>query len=148
MPSARELLQRFRPVGTPGAAAPAGVPVDRAAEASRELQPVFDELAATAEEVGRIRQVAAEQARLRRDRAAEEARRFVENARLQAAAARADTATRVLRRAEQETATAVAEARAQAAEIARRAHDRSAGYLRRILAEVRRAGDVEPAPAP
>ena len=45
MPSARDMLQRFRPIGTPGAAAPAGVPADRAAELGRELQPVFDELA-------------------------------------------------------------------------------------------------------
>ena len=43
MLSARDLLHRFRPVGAPGAA-PAGVPADRVAEVSRELQPVFDEL--------------------------------------------------------------------------------------------------------
>lgn len=148
MPSARELLQRFRPLGTPGAAAPAGVPVDRAAEASRELQPVFDELAATVEEVGRIQQAAAEQARLRRDRAAEEGRRIVEHARLQAEAQRAEAAARIVARAEQETAAVVAEAKRQAAEITRRADERVAGFVGRILAEVGRAGAVEPASAP
>ncbi|HEV7187340.1 MAG TPA: hypothetical protein VGN28_05545 [Blastococcus sp.] len=140
MPSARELLQRFRPVGTPGAAAPAGVPADRATELSRELQPVFDELATTTEEVGRIRAAAAEQARVRRDGAAEEARRIVQTARLQAEAERADTAARILRRAEQETATAMADASRQAADITGRARARSAGYIQRIVDEVGRAG--------
>lgn len=140
MPSARELLQRFRPVGTPGAAAPAGVPADRAAESARELQPVFDELGPTVEEAGRIRADAAEQARARQDRAAEEARRIVDAARLQAEADRADTTARIVRRAEEETAAALIEARRQAAEITRRANDRSAEYVRRILDAVGGAG--------
>ena len=148
MPSARDLLQRFRPIGTPGAAAPAGVPADRGAEAIRELQPVFDELATTVEEVTRIRAAAAEQARVRRDRAAEEASRIIDAARMQGEAARADAAARILRRAEQETATSMTDARQQAAEITRRAHDRSAHYVRRILDEVGRAGAAEPAAAP
>ena len=120
MPSARDLLQRFRPIGTPGAAAPAGVPADRGAEAIRELQPVFDELAPTVDEVTRIRAAAAEQARVRRDRAAEEARRIIDSARVQGEAERAEAAARILRRSEQETARSMADARQQAAEIARR----------------------------
>ncbi|HEV7213027.1 MAG TPA: hypothetical protein VGN47_15055 [Blastococcus sp.] len=148
MPSARDLLQRFRPVGAPGAAAPAGVPADRTAELGRELQPVFDDLAATVEEVARIRAASAEEARARRDRAAAEARRIVEAARRQAEGERADTAARRLRHAEAESATAVAAARQEAAGIARRAQERSADYVARILDAVARPETPEPVPAP
>jgi hypothetical protein len=41
-----DFLRRFRPAGTPEAAARAGVPVDRAAEAAGELEPVLALLAA------------------------------------------------------------------------------------------------------
>ena len=47
MPRARDLLARFRPVGAPGTAAPAGVPVDRVAERRRELLPVASGLRLT-----------------------------------------------------------------------------------------------------
>ena len=38
MPDLRDFLSRFRPAGTPGAAARPGVPVDRVAEREAELQ--------------------------------------------------------------------------------------------------------------
>ncbi|MGZ4571866.1 MAG: hypothetical protein ACXVXU_13425 [Blastococcus sp.] len=148
MPSARDLLQRFRPVGAPGAAAPAGVPADHAAELGRELRPVFDELAGAVGEVGRIRAAAADEARARRERGAAEARRIVEGARRQAERERADTATRLLRHAEAESATALAAARQEAAGISRRAQERSADYVARILDEVGRPEAPEPVPAP
>jgi hypothetical protein len=146
MPSARELLQRFRPAGTPGAAAPAGVPADRTAELGRELQPVFDELAGTVAEVAGIRQAAAEEARDRRERAAAQARGIVESARRRAEAERADAAARILGHSEQEKASTVAAARREAADIARRADERSAAYVDRMIDTVRRTGAVEPAP--
>jgi hypothetical protein len=58
VPRARDLLARFRPVGAPGAAAPAGVPADRGSERDRELQAVFDELADTEEQAAAIRAAA------------------------------------------------------------------------------------------
>ena len=42
MTRTRELLERFRPAGTPGAAGGRGVPVDRVAERSAELEPVLE----------------------------------------------------------------------------------------------------------
>ncbi|HEX7745917.1 MAG TPA: hypothetical protein VF462_11720, partial [Micromonosporaceae bacterium] len=45
MPAVRELLDRFRPAGAPGAASAAGVPADRQTTASAELDPVFAALA-------------------------------------------------------------------------------------------------------
>jgi hypothetical protein len=41
MPDARAILRRFRPAGSPGAAAPGGVPADRVAERDAELSQVF-----------------------------------------------------------------------------------------------------------
>jgi V/A-type H+/Na+-transporting ATPase subunit D len=49
MASARDLLERFRPAGTPGAAAPAGVPYDRGAALEDELRPVLALLSPTEE---------------------------------------------------------------------------------------------------
>jgi hypothetical protein len=58
MRTPRDLLERFRPAGTPGAAGPAGVPVDRAALLREELQPVLDLLAATDQQCAEIRSTA------------------------------------------------------------------------------------------
>lgn len=41
MPRVRDLLYRFRPARAPGAAASAGVPVDRTAELTAELEPLI-----------------------------------------------------------------------------------------------------------
>ena len=56
MASARDLLERFRPAGTPGAAAPAGVPYDRGAALEDELRPV---LATAVPDRGAVRRPAA-----------------------------------------------------------------------------------------
>src|SRR4051794_11213301 len=113
---ARDLLERFRPVGSPGAAAPAGVPVDRVAELSRELQPVFDELAEVQQRCAELRAAAAAEAGARRDRAAAQARAIVAAARLDAEAQRADAAARVRRESEREAAATLAAAEREAAE--------------------------------
>ncbi len=54
MPRVRDLLYRFRPAGTPGAAGQAGVPADRAAETAAELEPLFARLADTEQECREI----------------------------------------------------------------------------------------------
>jgi hypothetical protein len=144
MPRARELLARFRPAGTPGAAAPAGVPADRIAELARELQPVFDELAGTEREAHDIRAAAAAEAQRRRDRAAEQARSIVAEARRDAEARRAEAAARVLHEIEQETTATLDAATREAAGIAGRAAGRYPGFVARVVAEVRAgiAGDA------
>lgn len=137
MPTARDLLQRFRPVGAPGAAAPAGVPADRVAELGRELQPVFDQLAATVAEAARIRTDAAAEVRTRRGRGEERAAAVVEAAHRDAEMARAGAAAAVLRRAEQENAAALDEARHEADAVAARAREHSAVLVARVVAAVR-----------
>jgi hypothetical protein len=140
MPRARELLARFRPAGTPGAAAPAGVPADRVAELARELQPVFDELAGTEQEARDIRAAAAAEARLRRDRAGEQARSIVAEARRDAEARRAEAAARVLQEIERETTATLDAASREADVIARRAEQRYPAVVARVVTRVRDAG--------
>ncbi|MET0765951.1 MAG: hypothetical protein ABWY29_13885 [Blastococcus sp.] len=149
MPTARDLLQRFRPVGTPGAAAPAGVPADRGAELSRELQPVFDELAGADEEAGRIRLVAAAEARARRDRAQQQASALVEAARRNAQRARADAAAALVRQAEEEDTAVLAAADQDAAAVTRQAASRYAGLVQQVVRAVRDlAAERTPSPTP
>lgn len=90
--SLRDLLQRYRPVGTPGAAARPGVPADRAAEVATELEPVLALLAATEDEARRLRAEAREQAHRIREQAAREAEDLVAGARERAAEVRARSA--------------------------------------------------------
>lgn len=47
MPRLRDLLYRFRPLGTPGSATRPGVPIDRDRAIADELEPVFASLATT-----------------------------------------------------------------------------------------------------
>jgi flagellar biosynthesis/type III secretory pathway protein FliH len=133
VPRARDLLARFRPVGAPGAAAPAGVPADRGAERERELQPVFAELAATEEEAARIRAAATTDAAARTSAATEQAQAIVESARRDAEAHRAEAAAAVLRQVEQSTSATRAAARHEAEEIAARARERLPDLVARLV---------------
>jgi hypothetical protein len=148
MPTARDLLQRFRPVGTPGAAAPAGVPADRVAELGRELQPVFDALADVEEEAGRIRAAAAIEARARLAAAEQQAAVLVDVARRDAEAARAEIAAERVRREEAEAAAALAAAEQDAAAVTERAAARYAGLTARVVRAVWESAGVRvPSPA-
>ena len=86
MPQLGDFLNRFRPAGAPGAASRAGVPADRAAELSAELDPVLAMLAATDAECARL---VAE--------AEQEAGRIAAQARDQAASIAADAVQRAER---------------------------------------------------
>lgn len=88
----RDYLQRFRPAGVAGAAAPAGVPADRVEEASAELAPVFDLLADTERQLTALREQGLAGARHRLDRANARAAGIVASARDRAEAVRAEAA--------------------------------------------------------
>ena len=92
MPQWRDFLERFRPAGTPGAAAQGGVPADRAADTDAELAPVFVILEDVAAKAARIRRGAVEQAEVIRQDAGRRAAEIVAEARAQAEAARAEAA--------------------------------------------------------
>jgi hypothetical protein len=94
MPQWRDFLERFRPAGTPGAAARGGVPADRTADTAAELAQLFLILDDVAAEAARIRRGAVEQADVIRLDAGRQAAEIVADARAQAEAARAEAAAR------------------------------------------------------
>ena len=139
MPRSRDILQRFRPAGTPGAASPAGVPADRVAERGAELEPVLALLSATQEEASRVRVVAEHEAEQRRTQAMARASAIVADAHRQSAAERAAAALRVSRKAEEENAAALTEAENAAAAVRRHAAERMPLYLDRVMSTTRAA---------
>jgi len=145
---ARDLLDRLRPVGSPGAAAPAGVPVDRRAGLAAELAPVFAALADVENECHRIRAAAVAQAARRRQAGIERASDLLSRARTDAEAERAAAAAELRRRAE--TAAAEMQARADrgAEEIRGRAHRQLPSVVAAVLDRVRVDIDAVIADAP
>jgi F0F1-type ATP synthase membrane subunit b/b' len=115
VPQLGDYLSRFRPAGAPGAAARAGVPADRAAEASAELAPVLARLAETESECNRIVAQAHVQALGITDGARAEAAAIRASGKQRAQAARAKAADAV-----------IVAARAEAAEITRAAAELAA----------------------
>jgi F0F1-type ATP synthase membrane subunit b/b' len=137
MPRARDFLTRFRPVGTPGAAASAGVPADRVAEADAELEPLFAMLADTEAEVGRIRASADQRIAESHRLAAERVTEVLAQARLSADAERADASGRARAVANQEIAHQLAAATAQAARVRQSANDQMDAQVAEMVAAVR-----------
>lgn len=139
MPRARDILQRFRPAGTPGAASSAGVPADRVAEVSAELEPVLALLASTQEEASRVRADAEREAEQRRQQATARASALIASAHRQTAAERADAALRVSKSVEEENTAALAEAKLAATAARRHAAEQMASYLDRVETATRDA---------
>ncbi|WP_439657899.1 hypothetical protein ACSHWB_36695 [Lentzea sp. HUAS TT2] len=121
MTGLRDLLQRYRPVGTPGAAARPGVPADRATEVATELEPVLALLADTEDEMRRLRAAAREEARRIREQAAHQAEELVDAARDQAVEVRSQEAARAREEAAPDGELLVDAAR----DHARRMHERA-----------------------
>lgn len=137
MPRARDVLERLRPVGAPGAAGPAGVPVDRRAEITAELEPVFATLADVEAEVARLREASVAQARQRSDLASGRAEQVLARARREAQAERAEVAARLRHQADVAAAEARAAAEAEAELIRRRARRRLPSLVARVVEQVR-----------
>jgi lysozyme family protein len=137
MARARDLLERFRPAGTPGAAARRGVPADKLSELFDELAPVLALLASDMEQAKRVREEAQAEAVERRRRAQERARSIVAAALSGAGADRADAATRLTRAAADETEAVRASGGETAGLVRRTAEGRLPAYTERVVAEVR-----------
>jgi hypothetical protein len=138
MPQLRDFLDRFRPAGTPGAAARAGVPADPAGELAAEVGPVLALLegaaAARDEVIAAARHDAAAIVAGARDAAAGVAA----DGEQRAAAARDEAARLALAAARDEAELTVATAREQASRIRELAARRMPGIADRALAEIRR----------
>ncbi len=99
MPQWQNVLDRFRPAGTPGAAGHPGIPADRSADAAAELAEVLALLDDVQEEAARTRQAATDRAReIRRD-AQRQAAEIVAKARDDAESVRAQAEAEALREA-------------------------------------------------
>ncbi|MFI9080227.1 hypothetical protein ACIGW8_27825 [Streptomyces sioyaensis] len=153
----RDFLMRFRPAGSPGRAAPGGVPADRSAELSAELEPSLALLERAETEARTIREQAARRAAETRRGAEREAAEIVARAHARAHGIRAESVDRVRRAAEAEAAELLASAEREAAVVRRRADARMPVLLDRVSALVteeldetgtgaRKAPDVRGAP--
>ncbi|WP_435642446.1 hypothetical protein ACR9VJ_02590 [Streptomyces sp. H49] len=121
--SLRDFLERFRPVGTPGASA-TGVPADRTAERAAELEPALARLADVQQEAAQIRAAAEREAEALRQNAAREAAGMVEAARKRAPEVRRQAAEPHLREARHEAAALRAAGDRTASAIRERALER------------------------
>lgn len=147
MARTRDFLARFRPVGAPGAAAAAGVPADRAAELSAELQPVLDALADTQQRAMTIRAAAESAAQRRRRDGQVRVEAVLAAARGQAEAERADRLTRARAEAEGTVSGTVQAALAEASAIEARAAERLPAIVERVRIAVEADLLDDPAPA-
>ncbi|MFF7652514.1 hypothetical protein ACFZCY_22275 [Streptomyces sp. NPDC007983] len=146
MAGLRDFLLRFRPVGSPGRAAPGGVPADRTAELTAELDPPLALLEEAEEEARHIRDGAAREAAERRRAAERQAQEIVESSQDRAREVRATSAARVRRNAEAEAAELLATAQRETAAVRRRAEERMPRLLDRVADMV--AEDIETPHAP
>jgi vacuolar-type H+-ATPase subunit H len=139
MASARDLLQRFRPAGTPGAAAPAGVPYDRGAALEDELRPVLALLSPTEERCAtQVQEALAHAEQIRADASARGAA-LLAQARLRAEEARTEAAEGLQQRSDEEAAAEMERAARTAGEVRARARHRLPELTARVLAATRAA---------
>lgn len=148
MPRVRDLLHRFRPAGAPGAATPAGVPVDRRADLAAELEPLFARLADLERECAAIREQSEVDAATIRTRGIERARAVLADARTRSQSERAAASVRMQRRAETEAAAQLRDAERSAVELRQRAGPLLPHYVDQVVATVRELLSDQPtAPA-
>jgi flagellar biosynthesis/type III secretory pathway protein FliH len=136
MPSSREILRRFRPVGAPGTLSRRGVPADRVQERDAELQPVFALLADVEREAAAVRAAAAGAAAARESAARDAAAALRAEGRTRAAAERNTAAAERARLTEAEGGATVSAARARAAELAARCPERLPSLVASATARV------------
>jgi vacuolar-type H+-ATPase subunit H len=129
----RDFLERFRPAGTPGAAARPGVPADRVTEMSAELAPVFVLLGQVEDEAERIRSQGREDAERQRRQARRQAQALVADAAARAETVRADAAARARQGAEDEARRLAEDAEDEAARVYARASERMPRYVDRAM---------------
>ena len=111
------ILDRFRPVGAPGPAGPAGVPGAGEQGPAVELAPVFAALSQGVESCRTLVEEARREADAVLSRAQEQAAAIIAQARLDAGAERARAAARVEQAASKRNALLLAQARKEADDL-------------------------------
>ncbi len=143
-----DFLERFRPTGVPGAAAPAGVPADYAATESAELEPVFAALAETRHECDAIRAEADRDAERIIEQARRKAAALVTEARLASDAERARAGARARAATAAECREIAAGGAAEADRVRRLAATRLDTLTAEAVALVRALRDPPPGDRP
>ena len=132
----RDFLMRFRPVGSPGRAAPGGVPADRSAELSAELEPPLSMLEQAEAEARAVSERAVRRAAEVQAEAKRQAEEIVDQTRARTHDVRVETADRVRREAEAEAAELLASAGHEAAALRHRIETRMPALVDRVAALV------------
>ncbi|MFH8475744.1 hypothetical protein [Streptomyces sp. NPDC018000] len=140
MTAFRDFLMRFRPAGSPGPANTTGVPADRSADLAAELDPVLSCLGQAETEAQQIREAAAQQAEQNRRATADKAEEIVVLARIRAREVRTESAAHTYGLAKTEAAECLAESERKAALLKRRAQQRMASLVDRVLADFAETG--------
>ncbi|MFF5211101.1 hypothetical protein [Streptosporangium sp. NPDC000396] len=138
-----DFLERFRPTGVPGAAAPTGVPADYAADQTAELDLVFSALAEVQATCASERLRSKRRAEETRERARAQAAAIISAARLDAGAEKARVSARTRQKSDKESLTSVRNAGLAADGIRRRSAARMPEEVARVVTMVRSlAGDL------
>ncbi len=126
MPQWQNVLDRFRPAGTPGAAGRPGIPADRSADAAAELTEVLALLDDSQEEAARTRQAATDRTQEIRLNAHRQAAELVAKARDDAETVRAQSEADALREAGTDEGDMRRKTEAEIARLRQRADERLA----------------------
>jgi len=137
MPPLRDFLARFRPAGSPGPAARAGVPADRTGELAAEVAPVLARLDDTGAECERLIAQARREAEQIVAAARSAADAIAADAAERAEAVRAQAAQQVLATARKQAARATQAATQQAAQTRELARQRTPALVGRIVGTIR-----------
>jgi len=137
MPPLRDFLTRFRPAGSPGAAARAGVPADRSGELEAEVAPVLARLDDTEAEHERLIAQARRDAEQIVAAARSAADAIAADANQRAETAREQAAHQVVTAARKQAARTTRAATQQAALIRELARQRSPALVSRIVGMIR-----------
>jgi len=137
VPQLRNVLDRFRPAGTPGAAGRPGIPADRSSEAAAELTEVLALLDDAQEEAARTRQAATDRAQQIRRAAQRQAAELVAKGRHDADRVRAQSEADVLRDADADEDNMRCQTEVEIAQLRRQADERLAQDADTVAAAAR-----------
>jgi len=144
MPPLRDFLTRFRPAGSPGAAARAGVPADRSGELESEVAPVLALLAGTEAQRERVVTQARRDAEQIVAAARSAAGAIAAHAAPRAETVREQAARQVMSAAQEQAARAVEDARRQAAQTRELARQRMPALVGRAVGTIRQLQVEDP----
>ena len=137
MPPLRDFLTRFRPAGSPGAAARAGVPADRSGELESEVAPVLALLDDTRAERERLITQARREAEQITAAARSAADTIAADAAQYAGTVREQAAQQVMTAAREQATRTVDAAGQQAAQIRELARQRTPALVGRVVGMIR-----------